>query len=61
MHDGVGVVTIDMPNSKVNTLNAELSAEFAEVFQKINNDSNVQSAVVISGKPGCFIAGADIG
>jgi Enoyl-CoA hydratase/isomerase len=30
------------------------------LLQKIENDPSVQAAVLISGKPGCFIAGADI-
>ena len=60
MRDGVGVVTFDILGAKMNTLTADLNADFAEVMQKINNDSNVQSVVLISGKPDCFIAGADI-
>lgn len=30
------------------------------VLNDIQNDSSVKAAVLISGKPGCFIAGADI-
>ena len=60
VRDGVGVVKIDMPNSKVNTLTAELTSEFEEMFIQIENDPNVQSVAVVSGKPGCFVAGADI-
>lgn len=29
-------------------------------FQEVQSNPAVQSAVIISGKPGCFIAGADI-
>jgi len=57
----VAVITFDAPNSKVNTLNEEAIADFKDVVQKIESDSNVKSAVLISGKPDCFIAGADIG
>jgi len=57
----VAVITFDAPNSKVNTLNEESIADFKDVVQKIESDSNVKSAVLISGKPDCFIAGADIG
>jgi enoyl-CoA hydratase/long-chain 3-hydroxyacyl-CoA dehydrogenase len=58
--DGVAVVTIDQPNSKVNTLSKQLMSEFGEVIEKIETDPNVKSAVLISAKPECFIAGADI-
>ena len=34
--------------------------EFEEVYNKFSSDPAAKSAVLISGKPGCFIAGADI-
>merc|ERR1719334_851585 len=36
------------------------SAELQECFNKFVSDSSAKSAVLMSGKPGCFIAGADI-
>ncbi|XP_032722882.1 trifunctional enzyme subunit alpha, mitochondrial [Lontra canadensis] len=56
----VAVVRINSPNSKVNTLNKELQSEFMEVMNEIWASDQVRSAVLISSKPGCFIAGADI-
>ncbi|XP_029794013.1 trifunctional enzyme subunit alpha, mitochondrial [Suricata suricatta] len=56
----VAVVRINSPNSKVNTLNRELQSEFMEVMNEIWASDQVRSAVLISAKPGCFIAGADI-
>ncbi|KAM5254031.1 trifunctional enzyme subunit alpha, mitochondrial isoform 2-T2 [Hipposideros larvatus] len=56
----VAVVRINSPNSKVNTLNKELQSEFVEVMNEIWASDQVRSAVLISSKPGCFIAGADI-
>ena len=61
VRDDVGVVTFDVPNSKVNTLTADYQAEFAQILEQIKNDDRVKSVVLISGKPDCFIAGADIG
>ncbi|ELU04463.1 hypothetical protein CAPTEDRAFT_162556 [Capitella teleta] len=58
--DGVGVVTINQTDAKMNTLSKQLMEEFGEVIGQIENDSSVKSAVLISGKPDCFIAGADI-
>jgi len=60
VHDGVGVLKFDSPNSKVNSLGVETSEELKEAFHKFINDSTAKSAVLMSGKPGCFIAGADI-
>ncbi|XP_006835285.1 PREDICTED: trifunctional enzyme subunit alpha, mitochondrial [Chrysochloris asiatica] len=56
----VAVVRINSPNSKVNTLNKELQSEFIEVMNEIWGSDQIRSAVLISSKPGCFIAGADI-
>lgn len=34
--------------------------EFKAILNDIESNSQIQAAVLISGKPGCFIAGADI-
>lgn len=34
--------------------------EVVAMLKRINNDSSIRGAVINSGKPGCFIAGADI-
>ncbi|XP_063186868.1 trifunctional enzyme subunit alpha, mitochondrial isoform X2 [Chroicocephalus ridibundus] len=56
----VAVVRFNTPNSKVNTLSKQLSAEFTEVMNEIWSNEAIKSAVLISSKPGSFIAGADI-
>uniref|UniRef100_G3PBN7 enoyl-CoA hydratase n=1 Tax=Gasterosteus aculeatus aculeatus TaxID=481459 RepID=G3PBN7_GASAC len=56
----VAVVRINDPNSKVNTLSVQMQKEMAEVMDEVWANNAVQSAVLISSKPGCFIAGADI-
>lgn len=58
--DGVLIVTIDRPGEPVNTLGPELIAEFESVFQRVNDDPLIRAAVLTSGKPDGFIAGADI-
>lgn len=58
--DGVLVVTLDAPNAKVNSLGAEVQAEFEKILQEIETNPSITSAVINSAKPGCFIAGADI-
>nr|CAG4651607.1 EOG090X01G2 [Triops cancriformis] len=58
--NNVAVIRFNSPNSKVNTLNQEVMGEMEELMKQVQNDPNVKAGVLISGKPGCFIAGADI-
>ncbi|XP_033100715.1 trifunctional enzyme subunit alpha, mitochondrial-like [Anneissia japonica] len=58
--DGVAVVRMNKPNSKVNTLTREFNAEIEAVMNELWANDNVGSVVLISSKPECFIAGADI-
>ncbi|XP_011496492.1 PREDICTED: trifunctional enzyme subunit alpha, mitochondrial [Ceratosolen solmsi marchali] len=58
--DDVAVVTFDSPGTKVNTLSREVMEEIQQILTSIENDALVRSAVLISGKQNCFIAGADI-
>lgn len=57
--DDVMVFKINNPNSKVNVLGNELFEEVLEQMKKFPS-SSAKAAVIISGKPNCFIAGADI-
>lgn len=45
---------------QVNSLNEEIMAEVTDVLKTIRSDSSIQAAVLISGKKGNFIAGADL-
>jgi 3-hydroxyacyl-CoA dehydrogenase/enoyl-CoA hydratase/3-hydroxybutyryl-CoA epimerase len=58
--DGVAVITFDVPNEAVNTLNRALAEELAATVQRQQDDRAVKAVVLISGKPDVFIAGADI-
>ncbi|MDN0087160.1 fatty acid oxidation complex subunit alpha FadJ [Yersinia nurmii] len=58
--DNIGVITINVPNEKVNTLKAEFAEQIAEVLQQVQASPQLQGLVIISGKPDSFIAGADI-
>lgn len=58
--DGVAVIKLDVPNEKVNSLTEQLSRETKSIYNQIQSDSSIKAAVIISGKPGSFIAGADI-
>lgn len=45
---------------QVNTLSIQMQNEMTEVMDEVWANNAVKSAVLISSKPGCFIAGADI-
>ncbi|XP_045487559.1 trifunctional enzyme subunit alpha, mitochondrial [Pieris rapae] len=59
--NGVYVITLDSPNVKVNSLNTAVMDEVKGIINEIETNPSIEAAVLISGKPGCFIAGADIG
>ena len=58
--DSVAVIHLDQEGAKMNTLNKEVLDEFKTVFKEIQKNKDAESAVLISSKPGCFVAGADI-
>lgn len=58
--DQVLVATLDSPNVKVNSLGDEIMHEFKHLLQDMETNSSYNSVVLISGKPGCFVAGADV-
>lgn len=58
--DGVAVITYDVPGEAVNTIKATFAEEFERTFSEIASDPRIKAAVLISGKPDGFIAGADI-
>lgn len=57
---GVAVVTFDRPGASVNTLHSKLFPEVEAILNSIEADDSVKAVVIISGKKGCFVAGADI-
>jgi 3-hydroxyacyl-CoA dehydrogenase/enoyl-CoA hydratase/3-hydroxybutyryl-CoA epimerase len=58
--DGVAVVTIDVPGESMNTLKDSFADEVGSLLNKLESDNSIKGVVFISGKPGSFIAGADI-
>jgi 3-hydroxyacyl-CoA dehydrogenase/enoyl-CoA hydratase/3-hydroxybutyryl-CoA epimerase len=57
--DGIAVVTFDAP-APVNALSSSLVQEFDAVFTRLESDDAIRAAVLLSGKPDTWIAGADI-
>ncbi len=60
IHDGVAIVTLDLPDSPVNIITRGVRDEFTTLFDRLERDQNVRAAILVSGKPDSFIAGADI-
>ncbi|MBC7974258.1 MAG: enoyl-CoA hydratase/isomerase family protein, partial [Myxococcales bacterium] len=60
VEDGVAIITMDLPNEPVNKLNQAVKDDFIELMRRLDGDASIQAAVLISGKPDNFIAGADI-
>jgi 3-hydroxyacyl-CoA dehydrogenase / enoyl-CoA hydratase / 3-hydroxybutyryl-CoA epimerase len=58
--DGIATIVFDLPNESVNTFSQGVKEEFIALFDRLERDTSVKGAVLISGKPDAFIAGADI-
>ena len=58
--DGIAVITMDVPGAAVNTLSRAVRDEFGPIIERLERDASIKGAVLISGKPEGFIAGADI-
>ena len=58
--DSVAIITLDQPDSKVNTLTEDMMGQFREILDQVEEDPAIKGAVIISGKEDNFIAGADI-
>ena len=58
--DGIAVITFDLPNESVNKLSRAVKDEFIALLSRMEQDTSVHAAVLISGKPDVWIAGADI-
>ncbi|MFO1349312.1 MAG: fatty acid oxidation complex subunit alpha FadJ [Gammaproteobacteria bacterium] len=58
--DGVAILTLDVPGEIYNVLRADTVAEAEALFTELERDRALTGVVILSGKPGSFIAGADI-
>jgi 3-hydroxyacyl-CoA dehydrogenase/enoyl-CoA hydratase/3-hydroxybutyryl-CoA epimerase len=54
------LLTLDVPGEKVNTLGKGMILEFQALLREFEGDPSVTAVVIRSGKPGSFIAGADV-
>ena len=56
----LAVITFDQPGGKVNTLGQAVLAEFEQVVAQLEARTDLDGVILQSGKPGMFIAGADL-
>ncbi len=58
--DGICVLTFDRPNSSANVFDRATLLELSENLDAITTMADLKGVVLISAKPGIFIAGADL-
>src|SRR5713226_2732755 len=58
--DGIARITFDLPGSKANTLGQAVLAEFESLIGQLAANRDLRGLLLESGKPGMFIAGADL-
>src|SRR5439155_24112088 len=58
--DSIATVTFNQSNSRANTLNQAILTELESVAFVLSKRTNLKGLIFRSGKPGMFIAGADI-
>jgi 3-hydroxyacyl-CoA dehydrogenase/enoyl-CoA hydratase/3-hydroxybutyryl-CoA epimerase len=58
--DGVALLTIDVPGRSMNVLSPELQEELAAAARLIGASAGITGAIITSGKPNGFVAGADL-
>ena len=60
VEDGIARITFDQPGSRANTLNQGVQGEFENLLTLLEQTPNLKGVILCSGKPGMFIAGADL-
>lgn len=58
--DGIGIITMDVPGERMNTLRASFAEEIRALLVEVKADAEIKGLVLRSGKPDSFVAGADI-
>ncbi|MEP6722389.1 MAG: 3-hydroxyacyl-CoA dehydrogenase NAD-binding domain-containing protein [Variovorax sp.] len=58
--DGVALIEINLADRPMNVLTPELIADLAQAVEQVASSPGIRGAILTSGKPGGFVAGADI-
>lgn len=57
---GIGTLTFDVPNEKVNILSLDVLNQLDQILDSLKNHPDIKALVIKSGKPDTFIAGANL-
>jgi 3-hydroxyacyl-CoA dehydrogenase / enoyl-CoA hydratase / 3-hydroxybutyryl-CoA epimerase len=61
VEDGIATIRLDQPGKPVNVLSASMVEAVREILERLEaGEGDARAAVILSGKPGMWIAGADI-
>ena len=58
--EGIALLTFDMPDKSANILNTSVLKELEQHLDELENNDSCEGLILRSGKPGTFIAGADL-
>jgi 3-hydroxyacyl-CoA dehydrogenase/enoyl-CoA hydratase/3-hydroxybutyryl-CoA epimerase len=58
--DGVACLILDLPGRSVNVLTSQVLADLARALERISGEPSFRLVIMRSGKPGSFVAGADL-
>lgn len=59
--DGIAIAALDVPGRSMNTIGAQVIADFASLVERVQSDAAITGLVITSGKASGFCAGADLG
>jgi 3-hydroxyacyl-CoA dehydrogenase/enoyl-CoA hydratase/3-hydroxybutyryl-CoA epimerase/enoyl-CoA isomerase len=58
--NNIAILTFDLPDSRANTLGQAVQSEFEAMLKQLQGKPALHGLILRSGKPGMFIAGADL-
>src|SRR6516165_6958334 len=56
----IAQLTFDLPGSRANTLGQTVQSDFEAVLAQLRQRQDIRGLILRSGKPGMFVAGADL-
>ena len=56
----IATLTLDMPDKGANILSSHVLGELDQHLDRLSGESELKGLIILSGKPGTFIAGADL-
>ena len=56
----IATLTLDMPDKGANILSSHVLGELEQHLDRLSGESELKGLIILSGKPGTFIAGADL-